>query len=350
MSNGKKAAISDKVAAQTGAAKTEMMNFNESQSLDIFANDPGSAKLVSLNAGAASGGSWSSSVPVNAVGTLSGGRTGSGEVALWIQDGDLFYSFEPWLGTDGLDTLNQGVTLTFSFDYRIQMANGAHSIATKTVIITGENDLAEITDYTPGDVYEDGGATQVHNGRLKVIDKDFDEDQLEPINAGTAGMNGWGWFEVQANGEWTYTLNNDLAQDLADGETREDWITVTSKDGTDSKDIYVTIHGADEPPPGGDSTPAWSLKVQKNKVVKTGEVDEVIVELEDINFVDGLATVLGFTANDDLSWIGALTRGSVTGEGDNVTILFTYKDGGTTTTLTVVLVGAAGLTEVEIFS
>ena len=121
--------------------------------------------------------------------------------------------------------------------------DGSNSIPI-LITITGVNDAATITGTDTGDVYEDG--TLVASGTLVVGDVDTGEDELVPQNA--LGGNGYGTFVVNANGSWTYTLNNAHAsvQALDDGQTLTDTITVVSEDGTDSEDITVTIHGLTE--------------------------------------------------------------------------------------------------------
>ena len=59
---------------------------------------------------------------------------------------------------------------------------------------------------------EDGvGDLSHHDGRHADECPDTGEAELQPIAAGTAGDNGYGTFEVLADGTWTYTLNNEHA-------------------------------------------------------------------------------------------------------------------------------------------
>jgi len=112
------------------------------------------------------------------------------------------------------------------------------------VTITGANDGATIDGTDTGDVSEDG--TLVASGTLTVTDSDTGQNTLVPVTA--AGDNGYGGFVVQANGQWTYTLTNAHAsvQALPDGGTLSDTITVSSADGTDTREIIVTITGAND--------------------------------------------------------------------------------------------------------
>ena len=83
------------------------------------------------------------------------------------------------------------------------------------------------------------------SGDLDVTDEDSGENQVQPIAAGTAGTNGYGTFEVPADGAWTYTLDNadPAVQALPAGQTLQDTIMVTSQDGTDTQLITITITG-----------------------------------------------------------------------------------------------------------
>ncbi|MFZ6050190.1 beta strand repeat-containing protein [Pseudomonas sp. CR3202] len=86
------------------------------------------------------------------------------------------------------------------------------------------------------------------SGVLTVSDEDSGEAELQPVTAGTAGANGYGTFEVLADGSWTYSLNNGHAavQALPEGVTLSDSLTVLSEDGTASQVISITIHGTND--------------------------------------------------------------------------------------------------------
>ena len=120
-----------------------------------------------------------------------------------------------------------------------------------TITITGANDGASITGDVTGAVTEDGFGefeTITTGGTLTVSDPDTGEAELQPVAAGTAGDNGYGTFEVLADGTWTYTLNNEHAavQALSAGAALSDTITVLSEDGSDSQVITITITGAND--------------------------------------------------------------------------------------------------------
>ncbi|MDO6777636.1 Ig-like domain-containing protein, partial [Shewanella sp. 3_MG-2023] len=60
----------------------------------------------------------------------------------------------------------------------------------------------------------------------------------------------YGTFSIDADGNWSYELNNTHSdvQSLKEGETLTRTITVTSADGTASHDVTITIVGANDGP------------------------------------------------------------------------------------------------------
>ncbi|EYD76344.1 RTX toxin [Rubellimicrobium mesophilum DSM 19309] len=153
--------------------------------------------------------------------------------------------------------LAAGQTVTET--YAVRITDGHNEAASDgvqviTVTITGTNDAATISGTATGGVVEDGNAdnndatSQTVSGQLTVADVDQGEARLQAIAAGTAGANGHGSFEVLADGHWTYSLTNGqgAVQGLSADETLTDSIVVTSKDGTATQAINVTITGTND--------------------------------------------------------------------------------------------------------
>ncbi|MCL9777253.1 VCBS domain-containing protein [Vibrio sp. S4B1] len=67
--------------------------------------------------------------------------------------------------------------------------------------------------------------------------------------AGIAGSKGYGHAHIDVNGHWTYDLDNNhpIVQELGEGQTDTETITVQSADGT-HHDIVVTITGTNDAP------------------------------------------------------------------------------------------------------
>ena len=112
-----------------------------------------------------------------------------------------------------------------------------------TITITGTNDAAVIGGGDTGGVIEDGGATEAVSGALSISDADTGE---ELFTAGVAA-GAYGSLIIDANGNWTYTLDNANAavQALPFSVTLNDTVTVTAIDGT-THDIIITIAGTND--------------------------------------------------------------------------------------------------------
>ena len=137
------------------------------------------------------------------------------------------------------DYLPEGVTATETFEYQVVDADGDTETATATITITGVNDEATISGDTDGTVTEDDVLTAT--GKLDVADIDEGEAFFQADSfTGT-----YGTLEIDENGNWTYTLDNDSAavQGLIDGEWKFDNFDVSSLDGSDQEQIYIFVNG-----------------------------------------------------------------------------------------------------------
>ena len=133
-------------------------------------------------------------------------------------------------------------------EFTVQGVDGTtHTI---TVTIHGVNDVPSFGGDDQGAVTEDQNVTAgklTDTGTLTVTDPDQGESQFTP-GAGTPVGTALGSLSIDANGNWTYTVDNSLSavQNLNAGDSIEERFTVQSVDGTEHE-IVVTIHGADEP-------------------------------------------------------------------------------------------------------
>ncbi|WP_220720857.1 VCBS domain-containing protein [Agarivorans litoreus] len=123
------------------------------------------------------------------------------------------------------------------------------------VKVIGEDDKAkiEVGKYSSfnENAYEDKlspGSTpnQVRaGGTLQVIDPDHDQAGFIAQNITTADG---GHFNINAQGHWAYTIDNDKLQHLGAGESYQKIFNVESIDGSAHKDITVTVHGTNDAP------------------------------------------------------------------------------------------------------
>ena len=150
---------------------------------------------------------------------------------------------------DAVRQLGAGATLTDTITYQVADNHGATGNATLSVTIYGVNDLPAVAAATAS-VTEDTAAAA--SGILPApTDPDSgDSVSFVPI-AGGAGL--FGTLNLDADGHYTYTLNNSLAavQGLGEGQTLTDTFTYTVTDahgGTGSNTLTVTINGVNDSP------------------------------------------------------------------------------------------------------
>jgi VCBS repeat-containing protein len=327
------ARTSTKVAAITGAAHDETLGgVTEDQggTLDVLANDPGSAWLYSLCQDPGAATTFDQFPIVQSAFTSQGGQ-------IAIVDGALVYSASP-----SMQSLAAGETGLDTFIYTIRMANGALSTATATVVVTGVNDDASISGDDSGSVTEDG--TLSTGGTLSVSDVDHGENVFAAVDP-DALHGTYGEFTFNA-GAWSYSLSNSdpLVQALTSADQVTDTLTVTSLDGTASHDIVVTINGADEPVPDPDPAPPENGSVTWH--VNHGLTDQngrVIFDGFDSNDVVQYANSYTYVGAQYVDYIG---NDSIV---DSTLLTFDFTANDSKPNVQVVLVGYIGFTAGQLF-
>ncbi|MFQ2126521.1 retention module-containing protein, partial [Aeromonas jandaei] len=155
-----------------------------------------------------------------------------------------------------VQSLKAGETLTRELTVTSADGTASHKVV---ITIVGANDPADITvgkdegDTDRGTVTEDGDSdsdvatVQAVSGKLDISDADKGEAVFR-AQSNVADGN-YGHFSIDANGNWSYTLNNSHSdvQSLKAGETLTRELTVTSADGTASHKVVITIVGANDP-------------------------------------------------------------------------------------------------------
>ncbi|PTO83500.1 hypothetical protein CWN93_07840 [Vibrio splendidus] len=166
------------------------------------------------------------------------------------------YQFKLDAGTnhhpdDLISSLHAGESM--ELPYEVETTDGQK--LTIMVKVTGEDNQAKIA-VTPhsslnNHVYEDhtsfGNTTNQlsSGGTLQVIDPDHDQAGFIAQTITTAEG---GRFNINAQGQWSYDIDNDKVQHLGAGESFQQTFTVESIDGSAKKDITVTVHGTNDAP------------------------------------------------------------------------------------------------------
>ncbi|MGL5422152.1 MAG: VCBS domain-containing protein, partial [Serratia fonticola] len=234
---------------------------------------------------------------------------------------------------------------------------------TVTITIVGANDPADITvgegegDTDNGTVTEDGdtdndaATVQMVSGKLDVTDVDNGEAVFQEQSNVADGN--YGSFSIDANGNWTYTLNNDHidVQSLKAGETLTRNLTVTSLDGTATHTVTITIVGADDVPTlvadTGSVTEDANVNVDGNLVTSgTLEAGTGGDAGEDKFIADNFTGDYGsLTLDADGNWVYTADNGQAAIQalkaGESLTDTFTVlnADGVTSTTVTITIHG-----------
>ena len=130
-----------------------------------------------------------------------------------------------------------------------------------------------------GAVTEDANPdTLTATGKITVIDLDLNESKIDATISPVAKGETLGSLTIDADGNWSYSVDNSKVQYLGSGEQKNEVFTVASLDGT-IHDITITITGTNDDP------------------VATLANDEVVVE-------DQLTALSGQLASADVDVLG----------------------------------------------
>ncbi|RCU49513.1 tandem-95 repeat protein [Corallincola holothuriorum] len=136
----------------------------------------------------------------------------------------------------------------FSYDVTDRHGGVTHTSASTTLMAV--NDAAHINGQSQAssnvNIFEDS-ATNRLTGLLALTDVDSGEANFVP-QAHLLGQ--YGEINLEADGHWAYSLNNNLAATnaLKAGQIVTDSFTFSSPDGTASHTINIQVHGHDDRP------------------------------------------------------------------------------------------------------
>ena len=131
--------------------------------------------------------------------------------------------------------------------YTISDGNGETATAQLVVTVTGINDEAVITGRSTAFVIQGNNnlSTAIGNLNHTDVDNNNDDDQWQ---AQTDQSTSYGTYTIDANGNWTYNLNNSHSEvsGLSGSNTLADSFTVLTEDGTEQV-ISISINAVSQP-------------------------------------------------------------------------------------------------------
>ena len=223
-----------------------------------------------------SGGSLGGSLELTVNDNVNGAGSGSAGRVDWT------YA----VANESVQHLGAGETASETFVVAVSDGQGGDATQSVTVVVTGVNDIAQLTGVSTGSVVEDDVMRRTAFGALRVDDVDQGQstfaDGTSSIFAGTYGA-----FSFDAGtGEWVYTLDNaDFDTDeLIDGQKTTDSFTVWSLDGSASRTVTVTIDGATDDRGGGDDDSGCGcfgdVDLESYSVIKGTDGDDVLFSIQ----------------------------------------------------------------------
>ncbi|WP_058664106.1 retention module-containing protein [Achromobacter xylosoxidans] len=189
-------------------------------------------------------------VDTNDTHTWSVNNEGKGQYGTFTVDQNGKWTYTLDNASTKVQALKEGETVTDTIKVTVDDGHGGTAVKEITVTVTGTNDIAKITGQSTGAVIED--KTLVTTGKLTVSDADAGQSALI-AQTNVAGK--YGTFSIDANGNWTYTLNNSLkvVQDLRPGAVLKETFEVVSADGTGKQQITVDVIGTNDAPVAADN-------------------------------------------------------------------------------------------------
>ncbi|RBW42472.1 hypothetical protein DS885_15270, partial [Psychromonas sp. B3M02] len=289
-------------------------------------------------------------------------------------------------GANGTVSINDDGTVTYTPDANF---NGTDSFTyineegteeTVNVTINAVNDPTDISvgasDSDIGEVTEDIDVsttqTLTDSGTLTFSDVDVEDSEnfaptveFSPENDGDTAL---GEITIDADGNWTYEVDNSAVQYLGEGESLVEVYTVTLNGTT--HDITVTINGADDATtiePEGTSE-ALAKVIEDYNVnsedlltasgnLEFGDLDDTDRENfePEISFTSSTSSLgkLGdISLDDNGSWSYSVDNALVQhlDEGEEITETYTVTLNGTVETITILIIGAEDQTEIIVDS
>ena len=186
-----------------------------------------------------------SDIDTNDTHTWSIANSGNGQYGKFTLDQTGKWTYTLDNASAKVQALTEGQTVTDTITVTVNDGKGGTATQEITVTITGTNDVAKITGQSTGAVIEDN--TLLSSGKLTVSDADAGQSS---VVAQTNAAGKYGTFSIDANGNWTYSLNNSsqVVQDLKPGQVVKETFEVVSADGSAKQTITIDVVGTNDAP------------------------------------------------------------------------------------------------------
>ncbi|MGD8121251.1 VCBS domain-containing protein [Vibrio sp. TRT 2004] len=140
-------------------------------------------------------------------------------------------------------TPNENYNGPDSFTVIVNDGNGGTDTLVVNIDVTPVNDPATVGD-DAGLVVEDSENQAIATGTLDIVDVDAGEAFVQAFES----TNEYGTFKVEADGSWSFTINNEspAVQALPDGKEIPLSFDVTSLDGTGTGTVAVVVRGTND--------------------------------------------------------------------------------------------------------
>ena len=196
---------------------------------------------------------------------------------------------------DAADALDAGDQVTDVFVYEVSDGNSGTASANITITITGINDDPVAVNDTDS-VNEDATVTKT-GSQDDVLNDDTDADDAASLTVSQIRKSGgsdssvassstynsnftsvtgtYGTLKIGADGSYTYTADQDAADDLDAGDQATDVFVYTATDGTTdvTATLTITVTGVNDAPVAVNDTDSVN---EDETVTKTGSQDDVM--------------------------------------------------------------------------
>ncbi|MCK8047193.1 retention module-containing protein, partial [Shewanella sp. 1CM18E] len=249
----------------------------------------------------------------NSTADIAGNTVISGIYGSLVIAADGSYTYQLNNQLPEVQMLALGEQIIETFDYVLTDSDGDAVTQTLTITITGDNDAPQITsslEDAQGTVIEAGvlvggnvetaGIPQV-SGTLTA--SDIDNGAVLTWQLVSDPMTPYGVFSLnEATGEWSFSLDNELANSLAFGDSTTETFTITVTDEfglSDTQEVTITIEGTNDIPEltvtNTGSVTEDSIDVQPDRLVATGDITTFDVDNNDV-------LTLSASYNGDIDW------------------------------------------------